>query len=213
MTTTNVIDAFHGDPLNLETLKGEGIVAVIHKVTEGVNFKDSAYAERRKAAKELGLLWGGFHFATAADWEDQVNFFLDACEPEAGDLIAWDWETPTKHRPPMTLTHVRDSVELIHQKLGRFPLIYGGALLREQIGDSQDPVLKNCPLWYARYRSSPVGVPQNTWPTYTLWQYTAAEITFPGNNPPGPLKAGGHFIDRNLYQGSDEDLKAKWPLS
>lgn len=113
----------------------------------------------------------------------------------------------------MTLVNVRDSVQLIHERLGRFPLVYGGSHLREQIGSSEDPVLKNCPLWYARYRSSPVGVPQNTWPTYTLWQYTAAEITFPGTNPPGPLEAGGQRVDRNLYQGTDEDLIAKWPFS
>lgn len=211
MTTTNVVDIYHNDQVNLERLKNEGIVAIIHKATEGVNITDPEYANRRRAAKELGLLWGAYHFSTGADWEDQVNYFLDVCQPESGDLIAWDWEVP-KHRPPMTISHVRDSVELIRQKVGRFPVIYGGPLLREQIGAHQDNVLKNCPLWYARYRSSPVGVPQNTWPTYTLWQYTAAEIPFPGT-PPGPLEADGRRIDRNLYQGSDEELRSKWPFS
>lgn len=213
MPTTNVIDVYHGDSINLEKLKGEGIIAIIHKATEGINFRDPMYAERKSAAKEAGFLWGAYHFATAADWEDQVNHFLDTCQPATNEFIAWDWEVPPRHRPPMTLANVRDSVQLIHERLGRFPLIYGGSLLREQIGNREDPVLKNCPLWYARYRSSPVGVPQNTWPTYTLWQYTAAEIPFPGTNPPGPLEAGGQRVDRNLYQGTDEDLIAKWPLS
>jgi lysozyme len=113
----------------------------------------------------------------------------------------------------MTIGHVRDSVELIHEKLGRFPVLYGGALLREQVGRTNDQVLKNCPLWYARYRGFPLGVPANTWPTYTLWQYTAGEIPNPSPSPPGPLKAGGEFVDRNLYQGSDADLRKNWPFT
>lgn len=211
LTTTNIIDAFHNDPLDLNRLKDEGIIAIIHKATEGADFKDDLYDDRKKAAKDLGFLWGAFHFATSADWKDQVNFFLDTVKPEAGDLVAWDWET-LEHRAPMTLEHVRDSVELIHKKLGRYPVLYGGNLLREQIGNNQDPVLKNCPLWYA-FRSAPLEVPKNTWPTFTLWQYTAAEEPNSSSNPPGPLKAGGRFIDRNLFQGSDDDLRASWPFT
>lgn len=80
MPTTNVIDVYHGDSINLEKLKGEGIIAIIHKATEGINFRDPMYAERKRAAKEAGFLWGAYHFATAADREDQVNYFLDTCQ-------------------------------------------------------------------------------------------------------------------------------------
>ena len=45
----------------------------------------------------------------------------------------------------MTLSHVCDAVELIHDKLGRFPVLYGGSHLREQIADKEDVVLKIAP--------------------------------------------------------------------
>jgi lysozyme len=160
-TTTNIVDGYYRDAFDFNALKNDGIVAIIHKATEGSTFKDPKYRARKQEVKGLGLLWGAFHFTNSSDWEDQVNFFLDTVEPEADDLIAWDWEPP-KHGAPMSIGHVRDSVELIQQKLGRYPVLYGGALLREQVGNSNDQVLKNCPLWYARYRSVPLGIPPNT---------------------------------------------------
>ena len=208
-TTSNVIDGYYGDPFDFQRLKDEGIVAIIHKATQGTDFKDPKYKERRDAAKGLGLLWGAFHFSTDADWEKQVDHFLNTAQPQPDELIAWDWEA-RKHGAPMTIGHGRDSVELINQKLGRYPVLYGGSVLREQVGHTNDVVLRNCPLWYARYRSAPIGIPSNTWSTYTLWQYTAGESPTP--NPPGPVKAGGEFVDRNFYQGSDDDLRAKWPF-
>jgi lysozyme len=212
MSTTAIIDLYYNESIDLKKLKDEGIVAIIHKATEGGTFKDPEYAKRKKAAKDAGFLWGAYHFATSADVEQQVDFFLNTVQPAPDDLVAFDWEAP-KHGTPMTIAHVRDSVELIHHKLGRYPLLYGGHVLREAVGNSHDLVLKNCPLWYARYNSIPLGIPKNTWPTYTLWQYTAGEIHNPHNPPPGPLQAGGKFIDRNMYQGTKEELVVKWPLT
>lgn len=213
MPTSNVIDIFYGDEIDLEAARGEGIIAVIHKATEGMTFRDPKYLERRRRARDLGLLWGAFHFARNSDWESQVHFFLETAEPEQGDLVAWDWEA-ARHARPMTWEHVRDSVELIQQTLGRYPVLYGGKVLREAIGDAEDSVLKHCPLWYSRYASAPLGVPPRTWPdSYTLWQYTAAEQPSQARNPPGPLQVAGRFVDRNFYRGDDADLRAKWPFT
>ena len=48
-----------------------------------------------------------------------------------------------------------------------------------------DDILKYCPLWYARYRELPVGIPIDTWQDFTLWQYTD------GQNGPGPQIVNG----------------------
>lgn len=220
-TTTNILDGYHGDDFDLARLKEDGIIAIIHKATEGVSWNDDKYKDRRDEAKELGFLWGAFHFATNDPWEAQVDHFLDRVQPQASDLIAWDWENPPaprpprRRQPPMSYEDVRNSVELIHDRLNRYPVLYGGSLIREYVGNSEDPILKNCPLWYARYARAPIEIPTHTWPTYTLWQYTGAEpeARNPAHPPPGHLQAAGRFVDRNMYQGTDDDLKVKWPFA
>jgi lysozyme len=212
MSTTNIVDGFHGDVFNFPKLKQEGIVGVIHKATQGTNITDPSYKSRRKAAKAAGLLWGAFHFATDSDWEEQVKHFLDVAEPADDEVIAWDYENPPAGQGhAMSFAHVHDAVELISSLTKRFPTLYGGNLIRENVGDKADLILKNCPLWYARYRSTPAGVPKGTWPAATLWQYTAAEA--PNQNGPGPTKAGGKLVDRNFFAGSDAELAAAWPFS
>jgi lysozyme len=51
-----IIDIFHGNSIDLEAARDGGIVAVIHKATQGSSVRDSRYHQRREQAKELGLL-------------------------------------------------------------------------------------------------------------------------------------------------------------
>jgi lysozyme len=59
-----IVDIFHQNSIDFDRVKAAGIVAIIHKATEGSRFKDSEYQNRRAHAKELGFLWGGYHFVS-----------------------------------------------------------------------------------------------------------------------------------------------------
>src|SRR5262249_11942889 len=131
-----IIDMYHGNSIDFEeTLEG-GIVAIIHKATEGANFSDSKYHARRERAKELGFLWGAYHFSTGGSVSDQVENFLSYATPEDDDLISLDWEP--SDGPDMTLDQARHFAQMIKDETGRWPLIYGGHLLRESIGHNPD---------------------------------------------------------------------------
>ena len=81
-------------------------------------------------------------------------------------------------------------------------------MLREALGTRPDQILANCPLWYSRYRDSPIGIPSQVWPSYTLWQYTD------GNDGPDPKTVDGiGRCDRNIFKGSVDDLKKEWPFT
>jgi lysozyme len=201
-----IIDMYHGNSIDFEeTLEG-GIVAIIHKATEGANFRDSKYHERRERAKELGFLWGAYHFSTGGSVSDQVENFLSYATLEDDDLISLDWEP--SDGPDMTLDQARHFVQMIKDETGRWPLIYGGHLLRESIGHNPDPILGNCPLWYSRYANSPIGIPTPVWPTYTLWQYTDGDVGPEPHETPGTSG-----VDRNIFQGTTQELKALWPFT
>jgi len=208
-TTTminTIIDIYHGNNIDLEQCFAGGIVAIIHKATQGAAIRDSKYHERRQRAKQLGFLWGAYHFSTGGSVAEQVDNFLTYARPQDDELISLDWEP--SDGPDMTLEQAKHFVQMIKDETGRWPVVYGGHLLRESIGHNPDAVLANCPLWYARYAAAPIGIPTQVWPTYTLWQYTDGDVGPEPHDTPGTSGA-----DRNIFQGTIEDLKVQWPLS
>lgn len=201
-----IIDTYHGNGIDFNEVKKGGVLAVIHKATEGTTVRDSKYHERKKEAKALGILWGAYHFSTGASVTDQVENFLSYAKPEEDELISLDWEA--SNGPDMTLDQARHFVQMIKDELGRWPLIYGGHLLRTTINHKADTILKNCPLWYARYSKTPTGIPTQVWSTYTLWQYTDGQD---GPEPRGTRGVSG--ADRNIYPGTSKQLKEQWPFT
>jgi hypothetical protein len=95
-----VIDIYHldandargGDGADFAKAHALGIRGVIHKATQGVGITDRLYAPRRKAAVDAGMLWGAYHFNTGEGVAAQVKHFLAAAEPDAGTLMALDFE-------------------------------------------------------------------------------------------------------------------------
>jgi len=202
-----IIDVKHDNALDIEKVKEAGIVAVIHKATEGATFKDPKYLSRKQQAMDAGLLWGAYHFSSGVNPVAQAENFLSVEDgTDSRILLSLDWEKSTSGED-MTLAQARVFISTIKEKTGRYPLIYGGQMIRHNV-THQDQLLANCPLWYVRYKDAPEGIPTNTWPTYTLWQYTD------GKKGPEPrLTQGSSGADRNRYQGSTNDLRAAWPFT
>jgi lysozyme len=106
----------------------------------------------------------------------------------------------------MTLDQAREFVAHISTVIGRFPGLYSGHLIKEQLGNvlTPDPVLSQCFLWIAQYSQVPANIPR-TWPTWTLWQYTD------GNAGPQPHSVPGiGDCDRDKFNGSLGNLKKLW---
>jgi lysozyme len=58
-----VIDLSHYNTVtSFQQVGMAGIIGIIHKATEGMNFVDAKYDEHRAAALSAGLLWGAYHF-------------------------------------------------------------------------------------------------------------------------------------------------------
>ena len=204
-----IIDISHYQShIDFNKVKADGIVAIIHKATEGQTYKDKEYHDKKAAAKAKGFLWGAYHFSSGESVTNQVKHFLDFAQPEDDELIALDFE-PSSSGPNMTLDQAHRFVEMIKTELGRYPLIYGGSMLRDAVRHKSDTILANCPLWYARYASSPVDIPTQIWINgATLWQYTD------GNAGPDPHKVDGiGSCDRNIFNGTEAELRAQWPFT
>jgi lysozyme len=195
-----IIDINHNNTIDLSAAKAAGIVAVIHKATEGATFQDPMYATRRAEAKTLGLLWGAYHFGTAADVDQQLQNFLGAATPGAADFVALDYEVNSGNQ--MTEQQAEQFIDQFQQQCGYLPLIYGSSLLTALPNTSP---LASCKLWIADYIAAAQPKLPPAFPSYVLWQFTDGSV-------PTPLKTAGAVLDRDRYNGTQEQLTANWPF-
>src|SRR5215471_17036007 len=131
-TTVNaVVDlSHHNGDVDLALAKGAGIVGVIHKATQGLEFVDPLYEINRAKARATGLLWGAYHFGTGGDGVAQAEHFLAAGQHGAQDILVLDFEHNLQGAS-MTLEDARAFVTHLQQITGRWPGLYAGSYLKE----------------------------------------------------------------------------------
>lgn len=192
----------HNGSINFSKLKASGIIGVIQKATQGRSEVDPTYTTNKKKAVAAELLWGAYHFGTNSDGVQQAINFLNTVGDTSNTLIALDFESnPTGSS--MTLEEARAFVTHIKETTGRYPGLYSGNDIKQALGTKTDPLLSNCWFWLAQYGPTAV-VPQN-WKTWTLWQYTDGAI-----GPDPKVIPGVGRLDRDLFNGSESDLRAFW---
>lgn len=203
----NVVDISHGDTVaSFFQARAAGVLGVIHKATTGQSGRDPAYADRRGGALAAGLLWGAYHWGTAAPIDLQVKNFLDAAKPDATTLVALDFETDAGNQ--MTLDGARQFLQGIQNALGRRAVLYSGSTVKEALGATKDAFFGEHRLWLAQYGDSPSV--QASWDTFWLWQYTDGNVGPDPKKVPGiPGDSLGH-LDCDRFVGTEALLRAQW---
>ena len=204
-----VIDiSHHQATVDFTRVRAAGIVGVIHKATEGSRFVDKKYAERRQQALDAGLFWGAYHFGVGGSGRDQADHFLETANPTGGTLVVLDFEA-NRVGATMTLDQAREFVTHLDAHINRFPGLYSGSLIKEQLGTAPvDPVLSQCFLWIAQYSGQkPIDIPA-TFRRWTLWQYTDGVH---GNTP--HTVDGIGLCDRDIFNGGLANLRRLWGVT
>lgn len=163
-----IIDVSHHQPEpDWAKVKAGGTVGVILKATEALSYVDPTFGSRRAAAKAAGLAVVSYHFLKAGKAHEQMLHYLDVVSPAKGERVVIDYEDST-------LNDLREAVlTLQHAGLDLQITVYGGGLLKGQLGNERDAVLASTSLWIAHYTSAPGPAwPKGTWPVWSLWQYT-----------------------------------------
>lgn len=180
------------------------IKGVINKVTEGATITDRTCDFRVEPTKEHGLLFGVYHFLRPGSMQAQVVHFLEASEyarkvhPDL--LLALDHEDDR-----VSLDEAKTWMMGVHAATGRWPIIYSGHVLKEQLGDRHDPFFDGIRLWLAQYSNDPT-VPA-MFKKYWLWQYTGDGV---GQKPHDVDGIDGTGLDINSYDGSAGQLAREW---
>jgi lysozyme len=194
-----VIDLSHWDPAtDYGAVKNAGVLGVIYKATQGLNYTDPTYNSQKQAAKAAGLLWGSYHFADSSDINTQINNYLHFAQPTSEEIFCLDWED--NGSTTMTADMAKTWIQGVEQKLSRVNqcLLYSGNTAKEALGSAVDTFFGARRLWLAQY--SPTPSVQPSWATYWLWQYSAS----------GPCPGVPTPCDVNAYWNTPDDLIATW---
>ena len=171
------------------------------------------YQTRRHLAKALGLKWGAYHLARPDNPIAQADHFLEFADPSDGELIALDIEGIDADKW-MSLKDAEVFARRIHQKLGRYPMLYVNGSTAKHIAHYSDkyPLLSRLSLWYARFSPNIEGhFPKGNWDSYDLWQF-AANINCSKRRCPYRPAGTPIDIDVNVADMTVEELRAAWPL-
>jgi lysozyme len=205
MTTINVVvDLSHFNTVSsFETVKGDGIVGVIHKATQGTSMLDSMYHMRKGEATASGLWWGAYHFGVGGeDGAAQAKYFLSVVQPGPNDLLVLDLEE-NPGGAGMSLIEAEDFVKYVEAETGRWPGLYGGSYVKEILGNNKETALSFCWFWLSEYGPTPRVPP--AWDTWTMWQYTNGVV-----GPEPHAVAGIGNCDRDKFNGDMEGLQKLW---
>ena len=189
---------------NLGAAKAAGFDAVIIKATQGVNVTDGTFSTNWEAAAVQQMLRGAYHFGEGASGIVQAEFFLNTVNPDANTFVALDYER-NPNGESMSIQEAIEFVTHIHDKLGRWPVLYGGGNLKSDLRNQPCVALANCPLWLAQY--GPTAVLPVGWTSWTLWQFSDDNFNKPATGVPGVSPC-----DRDRYYGERDRLATEWPF-
>lgn len=218
-----VIDVSHY--VNLPTLsqlleaKAAGVYGVIAKATEGATWKDKTFPHWRELCYSADILFGSYHFATTSPVVEQVENYMrvtkGASRPE---IFAVDCER-RKGREPVSAHEILQLALGVSSFSGKFPLIYGGNLLKEYLGTPDHPkydpkgiavALSQFPLWICQYNIHYIC--PAPWKSAKLWQWTDGTNNRPKNwriEIPG-FPGSSEHLDLNHFGGNEAELREFW---
>lgn len=141
MPESNVIIdlSHHNQNLDFAGIRSSGgILGIIHKATQGLDYTDPTYPPHKTSALANGLLWGAYHFGAGSDGVQQAEHFLDIVQPDAQTLLILDFEA-NGQGPSMTLEQARAFVTHVNEATGRWPGLYSDHYIKGLLGTNSDP--------------------------------------------------------------------------
>jgi lysozyme len=165
--------------ISWRAIKNAGVEFGFIKATQGTDYVNSAYERHRKTARRLGIPVGAYHFAEpdeAAGPIAEADFFLEAANPQEGDLLpVLDFELGAL--PPRALARwARRWLRRVEKRIGQPPILYTySSFWTYAVGNARG--FHRYPLWLANYSKNDGKVhPVSTvgsWPSIAVHQYTS----------------------------------------
>lgn len=181
---------------DMQAFKEGGGLGVILKASEGTTIRDSSYEAHRRNAKAAGLAVASYHFFRPSDPEEQADWYLDCAIPDQGERVVCDVEDASCDKGSVTAFFKR----ILEKRPDLQLTVYTGHVGEEaeQKWGKGEWLSENTSLWTCQYASSPSPWADETWPQWSLWQYTDQ----------GDVDGFYGPVDCNRFNGSDDNFLA-----
>ncbi len=178
----------------------QGIRFAYVKATEGVGYRNPAFAAQYNGSYRAGMIRGAYHYARpdSSGGREQADYFVRNGGGWSRDGLtlpgALDLENTTGHsfcydkNADGMRVWIHDFVDRYHELTGRWAVIYTRPDWWDRCTGNDRSVAANSPLWLAHPGAVPGPMPQG-WGTYSFWQ-----------------RGLWHGVDWNTWNGSYEQL-------
>jgi GH25 family lysozyme M1 (1,4-beta-N-acetylmuramidase) len=193
----------HNGDIDYRAAKKAGHRFVFIKATQDIDFVDPMFPTNVAKARDAGLAIGAYHFFDyTLDGREQADHFLDRVEsangiddalPPVVDVECWAPIGSSIHA--VSTARLRDFVERVYQRTGRWPLVYTSVFMwREVVGNADG--FEQLPMWAACWDCDlPISIAPG-WDEWTFWQEGLTRIPGVGR------------LDGNYFVGTKKDLRA-----
>jgi lysozyme len=169
------------------------------RISDGTTYIDSTFDTNWSKMKSAGILRGAYQFfRPGQNATTQANMMVDKVgKLGAGDLPAMiDVEATDGQSAATIASKVKTWLDIVEKGTGKRPVIYTGPYFWQD--NVKSTAFGDYPLWIAHYGATCPSIPDG-WSKWTIWQYCDGQTQYCTN---------GKGFDRDVFNGSDADLKA-----
>ncbi len=175
-TSSIVINCYGPNEINFaKVITDDKVGGVIQKATEGLDYYDEKYAQRKKEVLYHNLLFGAYHVGRDGDPIAQAEFFLKKVGDFSDVLLVLNLESDEPDY--MNMENAQKFIYHVHKKTGKYPVVYVNHKVFDDIVEhyDQNSLFANCLIWYERLmKDLPLTQVKNSvWQRYFLWQFAS----------------------------------------
>jgi lysozyme len=191
--------SYYQDNVDWTKVKADGQSFAFVRVSDGIDYPDSKFAQNWPALKQAGLVRGLYQFfRPTKDVTAQVNLLntklAAAGGLQPGDLPpVLDLESDGGLPAATVVARAKDWLAQVEAKYGVKPIVYTAAFMSNVIGQN----FSSYTLWVANYQTSCPTMPSG-WSDWHFWQ----------NSDKGKVNGVSTPVDTNFFNGTLPELQA-----
>jgi len=184
--------SYYQGTVNWAQVKASGRAFAFARVSDGLNYPDTKFAQNWPAMKSAGLVRGAYQFfRPSQDPASQAQLLIDKLEANGGlkpgDLPpVLDLESADGLASSAVVARAKTWLAKVEAKYGVKPLVYTAAFMSNVIGTS----FSAYPLWVANYQTTCPTMPSG-WTDWKFWQ----------SSDSGSVSGVGGNVDTNFFNG------------
>ncbi len=199
-TTLKGIDvSYYQGNVNWTAVKASGRTFAFARVSDGMNYPDTKFAQNWPAMKTAGITRGVYQFfRPGQDAAQQAQLLITKLDASGGlkpgDLPpVLDLETADGKASSVVIANAKTWLAKVEAKYGVKPIVYTAAFMSSVIGSN----LSTYPLWVANYGTTCPTMP-GAWTEWKFWQ----------DADNGNVSGISGNVDTNLFNGSIAQLQS-----